>query len=186
MIVNALKTDFIGGDGKFYKQPPVGIRPRPQHSFDGRIYAVASSEDSVVSAARLGAHMVVFADRPWEMRLPTIEQGRELHRQLHATTPPHVMLTEFVICGPDVSACEEEARWYLGKLVESNFYHYEFLWKHFKTVKGYDAYHQRPILLARKGWRARWSASCRPTTHNTGPSQPLCFGCLYVLSLGRV
>ena len=87
MIVNALKTGFMEGDGKFYKQPRIEIRPRPQHSFDGRIYAVASSEDLVVSAAKLGAHMVMFADRPWEMRLPVIERGRELHRQIHGTEP---------------------------------------------------------------------------------------------------
>jgi alkanesulfonate monooxygenase SsuD/methylene tetrahydromethanopterin reductase-like flavin-dependent oxidoreductase (luciferase family) len=31
MIVNALKTGFIEGDGKFYKQPRIEIRPRPQH-----------------------------------------------------------------------------------------------------------------------------------------------------------
>jgi alkanesulfonate monooxygenase SsuD/methylene tetrahydromethanopterin reductase-like flavin-dependent oxidoreductase (luciferase family) len=150
MIVNALKTGFIEGDGKFYKQPRIEIRPRPQHSFDGRIYAVASSEDSVVSAAKLGAHMVMFADRPWEMRLPVIERGRELHRQFHGTTPPHVMLTEFCICSHDLAACEEEARRYQGKFVESNFYHYEFLGEHFKTVKGYDAYQQK-AEIARKG-----------------------------------
>ena len=45
MIVKALKTGFIEGDGKFYKQPRIEIRPRPQYSFDGRIYAVAASED---------------------------------------------------------------------------------------------------------------------------------------------
>ena len=45
MIVDALETGFIEGDGKFYKQPRTEIRPRPQHSFDGRIYAVASSEE---------------------------------------------------------------------------------------------------------------------------------------------
>src|ERR1700730_8724967 len=76
MIVGALKTGFIEGNGKFYKQPRIEIRPRPQHSFDGRIYAVASSEDSIDSAAKLGAHIVMFADRPWEMRLPNIERGR--------------------------------------------------------------------------------------------------------------
>src|ERR1700745_241738 len=119
MIVNALKTGFIEGDGKFYKQPRIEIRPRPQYSFDGRIYAVASSEDSVLSAAKLGAHMVMFADRPWEMRLPVIERGRELHRQIHGTTAPCVMLTEFVVCGPDLAACEEEALQYQGKFVES-------------------------------------------------------------------
>jgi len=150
MIVNALKTGFIEGDGKFYKQPRTEIRPRPQHSFDGRIYAVASSEDSVVSATKLGAHMVMFADRPWEMRLPVIERGRELHRQIHKTAAPCVMLTEFVVCGSNLAACEEEARQYQGKFVESNFYHYEFLGEHFKTVKGYDAYQQK-AEIARKG-----------------------------------
>jgi alkanesulfonate monooxygenase SsuD/methylene tetrahydromethanopterin reductase-like flavin-dependent oxidoreductase (luciferase family) len=150
MIVNALKTGFIEGDGKFYKQPRTEIRPRPLHSFDGRVYAVASSEDSVLSAARLGAHMVMFADRPWEMRLPVIERGRELHREFHGTEPPHVMLTEFCVCGTDLASIEEEARQYQGKFVESNFYHYEFLGEHFKTVKGYDAYQQK-AAIAREG-----------------------------------
>jgi len=150
MIVNALKTGFIEGDGKFYKQPRIEIRPRPQHSFEGRIYAVASSEDSIESAAKLGAHIVMFADRPWEMRLPAIERGRELHRKYHGTEPPHVMLTEFCICGTNLAETEEEARRYQGKFVESNFYHYEFLGEHFKTVKGYDAYQQK-AEIARKG-----------------------------------
>src|SRR5579871_2034078 len=60
MIVNALKTGFIEGNGKFYPQPRIEIRPRPKYSFDGRIYAVASSEDSIDSAAKLGAHIVMF------------------------------------------------------------------------------------------------------------------------------
>jgi alkanesulfonate monooxygenase SsuD/methylene tetrahydromethanopterin reductase-like flavin-dependent oxidoreductase (luciferase family) len=50
MIVNALRTGFIEGDGTFYKQPRTELRPRPYKPIDGRIYAVASSDDSVVSA----------------------------------------------------------------------------------------------------------------------------------------
>src|SRR5258707_6650457 len=143
MIINALKTGFIEGDGKYYQQPRTEIRPRPQHSFDGRIYAVASSEESVDSAARLGAHMVMFADRPWELRAPVIERGREVHRKYHGTEPPQIMLTEFCVCGTNLAETEAEARQYQGKFVESNFYHYEFLGDHFKTVKGYDAYQQK-------------------------------------------
>jgi len=150
MIVDALKTGFMEGDGKFYKQPRTELRPRPQHSFDGRIYAVASSEDSVNSAAKLGAHMVMFADRPWEMRAPVIQRGKELHHQYHGTPAPHVMLTEFCVCGANLAETEDEARQYQGKFVESNFYHYEFLGEHFKTVKGYDAYQQK-AEIARKG-----------------------------------
>src|SRR3954463_5901439 len=68
MIVDALRTGWMEGDGKHYPQPRVEIRPRPDRSFEGRIYAVASSEDSVDSASKLGAHMVMFSDRPWQMR----------------------------------------------------------------------------------------------------------------------
>ena len=150
MIVNALKTGVMEGDGPYYKQPRVEIRPRPQRSFDGRIYAVASSEDSIDSAAKLGAHMVMFADRPWEMRAPNIERGRALHRKYHGTEPPTVMLTEFCVCGANTASLEDEARRYQGKFVESNFHHYEFLGEHFKTVKGYDSYQQKADL-ARKG-----------------------------------
>jgi alkanesulfonate monooxygenase SsuD/methylene tetrahydromethanopterin reductase-like flavin-dependent oxidoreductase (luciferase family) len=151
MVVKALETGFIEGDGKFYKQPRTEIRPRPEYGFDGRIYAVASSEDSIDSAAKLGAHMVMFADRPWELRKPGIEKGRELHRQYHGTEPPVPMLTDFCVCGTDLAATEDEARRYQGKFVESNFYHYEFLGDHFKNVKGYDSYQQKAEIARSTG-----------------------------------
>jgi hypothetical protein len=90
MIINALRTGFMEGNGPPYNQPRIEIRPRPKYSFDGRIYAVVSSEDSIVSAAKLGTHIVMFADRPWEMPLPIIMHGRELHRRFHGTEPPHI------------------------------------------------------------------------------------------------
>ena len=151
MIVDALNTGFIEGDGKYYKQARTEIRPRPQHSFDGRIYAVAASDESVLSAAKLGAHIIMFADRPWEMRMPGIERGRALHREFHGTEPPNLMLTEFAICGTDLEQTENEARQYQGKFVESNFYHYEFLGDHFKSVKGYNAYQQKADMARAAG-----------------------------------
>ena len=151
MIVNALRNGFMEGDGPYYKQPKIEIRPRPAHSFDGRIYAVASSEDSVLSAARLGAHMVMFSDRPWPMRLPAIERYRELFQHFHGVDAPPLMITDFCICGPSVSQAEEHARRYMGKFVESNFHHYEFLGEHFAQVKGYDAYAQKAEIAKKSG-----------------------------------
>ena len=61
------------------------------------------------------------------------------------------MLTEFCVCGDDLAKTEEEARQYQGKFVESNFYHYEFLGEHFKTVKGYDSYQQKAEIARKAG-----------------------------------
>jgi len=149
MIVNALKTGFIEGNGKFYKQPRTELRPRPYKPIDGRVYAVASSDDSVVSAAKLNARMVMFADRPWPMRMPAIQKHRALVREIHRIPAGPPLLADFCVCAPTMDGTEEAARRHMGKFVESNFYHYELLGPHFATVKGYDAYAQK-IALARE------------------------------------
>jgi alkanesulfonate monooxygenase SsuD/methylene tetrahydromethanopterin reductase-like flavin-dependent oxidoreductase (luciferase family) len=149
MILEGLRTGFMEGDGPFYRQPRTEIRPRPTRSFEGRVYAVASSDDSVVSAARLDAHMVMFADRPWPMRMPAIDKHRELVRQMHGTAAHPPLLADFCVCTPSLDGAEAMARQYMGKFVESNFYHYELLGPHFSTVKGYDAYGQK-IAMARE------------------------------------
>src|SRR5438128_3721621 len=149
MILTGLRTGFVEGRGKFYPQPRTEIRPRPRRSFAGRVYAVASSDDSVAAAARLNARMVMFADRPWPMRMPAIEMHRKLVRQTHGMEASPPLLADFCVCTPTLDGAEEKARQYMGKFVESNFYHYELLGPHFSTVKGYDAYAQK-IAMARE------------------------------------
>ena len=93
MIVNALKTGFMEGDGKYYKQPRIEIRPRPQHSFDGRIYAVASSEDLVDfgrqarrpyrDVHRPAVGDAPAADRAWPHPAPQVSRHRAAHAHAH-------------------------------------------------------------------------------------------------------
>jgi alkanesulfonate monooxygenase SsuD/methylene tetrahydromethanopterin reductase-like flavin-dependent oxidoreductase (luciferase family) len=149
MILRGLRTGFMEGDGPFYPQPRTEIRPRPTRSFDDRVYAVASSDDSVVSAARINARMVMFADRPWPMRMPAIQKHRALVREIHRIPAGPPLLADFCVCAPTMDGTEEAARRHMGKFVESNFYHYELLGPHFSTVKGYDAYAQK-IAMARE------------------------------------
>src|SRR5258706_59556 len=125
------------------------IRPPPTRSFDGRVYAVASSDDSVVSAAKLNARLVMFADRPWPMRMPAIQKHRDLVRRMHGEPARPPLLADFCVCTATMDDAEAQARRYMGKFVESNFYHYELLGPHFSTVKGYDAYAQK-IAMARE------------------------------------
>ena len=152
MIIKALETGYIEGDGPMYKQPKIELRPRPQHSMDGRIYSVATSPESVESVAKLGdVRMVMFADRPWEMRAPVLNHGRELHEKYHGRPAPTPMLTDFAICAESNDQAEEWARQYQGMFTESNFYHYEFLGEHFKNVKGYGGYQEKAEFARKTG-----------------------------------
>lgn len=140
MIVEALETGFIENEGPHYPQPRAEIRPRPRFPIRNRLYAVASSEDSVVSAAKIGARMVMFSDRPWDSRLPAIERHRQLFQEMHGRIAPPPLMADFCVCTPTMDGAEEKARDWMGKFVMSNFDHYELLGDHFATVKGYDAY----------------------------------------------
>ena len=151
MILEALRTGFIEGNGKYYKQPRTAIRPKPERSFESRTYAVASSEDSVEAAARLKARMVMFADRPWPMRLPQIERHRELFRNFHNAEAPPFLIADFCVCRPTMDGIEEIARRHMGLFVDSNLEHYEILSGHFSRIKGYDAYAKKAELAKDAG-----------------------------------
>ena len=88
---------------------------------------------------------------------PVAGTTRDLVRELHHQEAGPPLLADFCVCTPTMDGAVEKARQYMGKFVESNFYHYELLGPHFGTVKGYDAYQQK-AEIARKGGLERESA----------------------------
>ena len=151
MIVEALRTGFIEGDGKHYKQPRIEIRPRPEIRFRrphlcrgvergfgrGRGPARRAYGDVLRPAVAPAA----AGDRAQSRAAPEIPRppgaDDDDHRFLHLRPRPR-------------PRPRTHARQYMGKFVESNFHHYELLGEHFATVKGYDAYAQK-AEIARKG-----------------------------------
>lgn len=150
MVISAVKTGWIEGDGKYYPQPRVELRPRPKYDMSDRIYAVASSDDSLASAARLGARMVMFADRPWHLRMPAILKYRELFAAAHGRTAPPELIADFCVCTSGADA-EEVSREHMGSFVRSNIEHYELMSEHFAQVKGYNAYAQKSEIARQAG-----------------------------------
>ncbi len=151
MVLEALRTGWIEGDGPYYPQERVQIRPAPSRDFADRTYAVASSDDSVESAARLRARMVMFADRSWKARLPSIERWRSLYREYHGEEPPPPMTADFVYCHADADVAAERARTYQASYLASVLDHYEVMGDHFADIEGYEAYAQAAEVLNRIG-----------------------------------
>jgi len=151
MVLEALRTGFIAGDGPFYPQPRTEIRPRPERPFDDRIYAVATSDDSIDAAARLKAAMVMFADRSWEARMPSVEKWRGLYRTYHHAEPPPPLICDFVYCDVSADAAAERGRQYIATYLESVLEHYEVTGEHFKGMRGYEAYAGAAGALKRMG-----------------------------------
>lgn len=151
LIVDALATGHMEGAGTFYPQPRTPIRPAPTRPFADRLYAVASSDDSVESAARLRARMVMFADRSWEHRLPSVEKHRARYQELHGVAAPPPMTCDFCYCAADAGSAEEKATKYLDTYLDSILEHYEIMGEHFKTTKGYASYAEASKSLQKMG-----------------------------------
>ena len=151
MLLDALRTGFIEGDGPYFPQPRTEIRPRPERSFDDRLYCVASSDDSVEAAARFAGRMTMFADRAWEHRLPSIEVYRERFVEHHGREAPPLMTADFCYCAPDADIARDRALRHMGTYLGSLLDHYEVMGDHFAVTEGYDAYAKAAEVLRRVG-----------------------------------
>ncbi len=122
MVIEALRTGFIEGDGPFFPQERVEIRPRPERSFDDRFYTVASSETY-----------------------------RRRFQEIHGVEAPPLMTADFCLCMPDADEAREKAHKYMGTYLGSLLEHYEVMGDHFAVTEGYDAYAKAAEVLRRVG-----------------------------------
>ena len=147
MVLDALESGFIEGDGPFYPQSRTAIRPRPERSFRDRTFCVAMSPDSVLAAAELGVRMVVFSQRPWPDQAAAYDTYKERFVTRHGGEPLPLVACDFVYCDRDASRAEEMAHRHIAGYLTSVMQHYELASDHFKEAKGYESYGSAVDLL---------------------------------------
>lgn len=140
MILNALETGYIEGDGPYYPQSRTTLRPGPVASFRGRTYCVAMSPDSVLQAAKLGANMVVFSNMDDEQYVQQIATYNEEYAQHHEGPPPPPRFCDFMVCSEDPARGQELAEQHIAGYFLSVMDHYELLDDHFKGSRSYQSY----------------------------------------------
>ena len=140
MILDALDTGFIEGDGPYYPQARTEIRPRPSRGFRDRLTCIAMSPDSVDAAARLGGAMAVFSQTPWEMMAEELERWRGMYLEQHGSEPPPPVTADIAVCHADLASAAQLAERHLVGYLTTVLEHYELMGEHFKRAKGYEMY----------------------------------------------
>jgi len=155
MILDALDRGYIEGDGPYYQQPRIDIRPRPLRGFRDRLYTIGMSLESVEQAARLGARLAIFSQMPWEMWKETnLAAYQRAWRATHPTAPPAPLTSDIMYCGESDAEAEETARRHMVEYYLSVMEHYEIMGSHFQGVRGYEMYAQASEILAAVGKEA--------------------------------
>lgn len=147
MLIDAMETGFIEGEGPHFPQKRTEIKPAPQRGLRDRLYAVAMSPDSAEIVGTLGARMMCFVQFAMERHLPNFTLYRNAYRQAHHRAAPPPLLLDFCYCDKDAGRAEERARKHLAVNYLSILQHYEFMQDYHKEIKGYEAYGEAAKFL---------------------------------------
>jgi alkanesulfonate monooxygenase SsuD/methylene tetrahydromethanopterin reductase-like flavin-dependent oxidoreductase (luciferase family) len=158
MIVEALETGHIEGDGPYYPQPRTRLRPDPPRSFKGRVYCVAGSPDSITSCVDLGASLMTIVTRPIPALMPIFDDYREQFRAAHGTAPPPISVNVNLYCHQDAATARERAKEYISRFFFSNVRHYEMAGEHFAEIEGYQRYAETAKIFREMGLEAAAAA----------------------------
>ena len=151
MILGALETGYIQGDGPYYPQPRTRIRPAPRRSFAGRTTAVAMSPDSAEAAAQIGVKMVVFSQMAWDDQAKAFDKFRADFRAAQGRDAPSPMVCDFTFCHEDAETAETVSHDHVTGYLASVMDHYELASDHYKQTKGYEMYASNVDIIKAMG-----------------------------------
>ena len=151
MVLKALRTGVIKGEGPYYKQVETPIHPAPRPALADRFLSVGMSPESAAVAGRIGARLLSFTTKPIAGMAPIFDAYRNAMAEHHPEKTPHIVMDDFFF----IRESEEEAR-ELGMKYASHYFnivvkHYQMDGNHFATTKGYPSYAEDARALREVG-----------------------------------
>jgi alkanesulfonate monooxygenase SsuD/methylene tetrahydromethanopterin reductase-like flavin-dependent oxidoreductase (luciferase family) len=151
MILAGLETGVVRGDGPYYPQKPIQVRPKPRGSWKDRTYMVAMSPHSTPLCAELGAKPMVFVQKPWEETKEHIALFNTSWAKHHKTPPPAPTFAEFLVCSESATEARDLAHEHVANYYQSVVTHYEFTKVENFQKKGYSSYAEQAAALGAYG-----------------------------------
>lgn len=154
MVLNAIRTGFIEGDGPFYPQPRVEVHPKPRPGLAEGFYSVAMSPDSAVNAAEISGQMLCFTTAQIEAQLPMLDSYRENFQTIQGRDAPAVALDDFFYVHDGSPEEASKGREYAKTYYKTVVRHYSLNGDHFAGTKGYESYAAWAVGLEAAGIEA--------------------------------
>lgn len=151
IVLRGLETGIVEGDGKWFKQPAVEVRPRIEKSFRDRVYMVGMSPSSVDVAARLGVGTLKFSQGRWDEAMHEVHRYKDLFQQYHQRQAPPFIICDFLVCFDDPAKNKRFADTYFRKYYESVAEHYELGAGHFADIPSYKIYADMSAKAVERG-----------------------------------
>ncbi len=147
IVIPALETGVIEGEGAYGTIPRRELRPGPTRSFAGRKFCGSLSGNSMYSAARHGfGNMVLMLPQRGKEAPP--DKYTEVWQEVHGpgTQPPAPMVSGNFYLDESADYAEEQGRKYLGNTMRAAIRNYSLDKPGiFSTIKGYEHYEKMTL-----------------------------------------
>ncbi|MEO9328350.1 LLM class flavin-dependent oxidoreductase [Gordonia aurantiaca] len=169
IVLRGIRTGVVSGDGPFYPQKEVAIRPAPSPdiNWEGRLFGAAMSPDSIPVVADLGIQMMTFVQYEFAKHAEAINEWRDRFREANGREPLPPMVQDFVICHEDEEEARRLAYEHTHRYFLSVIKHYDFAGKHWRETKGYETYQAGADMIREAGMEAAADAYVEANIYGT-------------------
>lgn len=154
MVLNAIRTGEIEGNGPYYKQRSAPIHPKPRPELLDNFLSVGMSPDSAEMAGRLGAKLLSFTNKPIDQMGKLYGPYAAAMKAHHPEKRPHYVMADFFMVRESADEALDLAMKYVVEYFHTVVRHYEMAGEHFKDAKGYGSYATDAAALRHAGAEA--------------------------------
>ncbi|MBC2776079.1 LLM class flavin-dependent oxidoreductase [Parasphingopyxis marina] len=142
VLIPALETGILEGEGAYGVQPRTELRPRPIKSFEGRKFCGSLSGSSMRAAARHGfGNMVLMLPQRGKETPPDLYKEVWQEERGDGSEPPPPMLGGNYYIDESAELAEVQGRKYLANTMRAAVTNYSLDKPGiFKNIKGYESY----------------------------------------------
>ncbi len=151
MVLKAIRTGEIEGNGPYYKQRLAPVHPAPRPELLDEFVSVGMSPDSAAMAGKLGAKLLSFTSKPLAQMAPLYNSYADAIRENHPDKKPHYVLADFFMVRESADEALDLAMKYVVEYFHTVVRHYDMAGDHFGKAKGYATYASDAAALREVG-----------------------------------
>jgi alkanesulfonate monooxygenase SsuD/methylene tetrahydromethanopterin reductase-like flavin-dependent oxidoreductase (luciferase family) len=160
MVLTALRTGVIEGEGPYYPQIRTPIHPRPRPELADKFFSVGMSGESAAVAGKIGARLLGFVTKPIAGMMPLFDEYLNAFKAAGHTHTPHIVLDDFFYVADSADEALERGTQYLNAYFSTVMDHYEMAGSHFDTTKGYAAHAETARAMRSTSFENAAAAYC--------------------------
>lgn len=140
LVVDAIRTGVIEGDGPYYPQVRTQLRPGPYASWNGRLYTGAGTAESAAVGIANGAGLMSFVTRPVDLYVDQWADYRAQYEAKWGEEAPPISINLNLYTHDDGALAHERFQEYVDTFFVKNVEHYDFAGTQLAATKGYENY----------------------------------------------